>query len=141
MKIVYLLIAIPIVFASEQSVRVVGKLTCHGHPAQYAELQLVSKFSIGGEAFARNIFTDPAGNFNIAGYINPSSWSKIDARLYVWHKCYEKPYEHSDPCSNWFEIKIPGIYVNDGPFAKKKWDLGEVKLEKPRSGQQLDSCD
>uniref|UniRef100_A0A1I7TCB4 Transthyretin-like family protein n=1 Tax=Caenorhabditis tropicalis TaxID=1561998 RepID=A0A1I7TCB4_9PELO len=141
MKIYFLLITIiQNIIAYEQSVRVTGRLMCHGHPAQYAELQLVSKKIIGGDAFARDVFTDPDGYFDIAGYIDPSTWSKIDARLYIWHKCYEKPYEHSDPCSQWFEIGIPPINVNGGPLAQKEWNIGEIELKDRRSGQELTSC-
>ncbi|PIC52789.1 hypothetical protein B9Z55_002751 [Caenorhabditis nigoni] len=139
-QIIFLLIAIPLVVAKEQSVRAVGTLTCHGVPAQYAELQLVSKKIIGGDAFARDVFTDPSGYFQIAGYIDPSTWSTIDARLYIWHKCYEKPYEQSDPCYNWFEIQVPKLYINEGPLAEKTWDMGEIRLEVPKDGQKLDAC-
>ncbi|PIC52791.1 hypothetical protein B9Z55_002752 [Caenorhabditis nigoni] len=142
MKIIFLLIAIPLVLARELSVRVIGTLTCHGLPAQYAELQLVSKKVFGGDAFSRDVFTDPSGLFQIAGYIDldAPSWATIDARIYIWHKCYEKPYEQSDPCYNWFEIGIPKLFINEGPLAQKTWDLGEIRLEVPKKGQKLDAC-
>ncbi|CCD71983.2 Transthyretin-like family protein [Caenorhabditis elegans] len=127
--------------AKEQSVRIKGRFTCHGLPAQYAEVQLVSKKIIGGDAFARDVFSDPSGAFEIAGYIDWSKYSKIDVRLYIWHNCFEKPYEQSDPCKNWFEFKVPNIFINDGTLAQKKWELGEVKLETPKYGKTLDACD
>nr|pir hypothetical protein F56F4.1 - Caenorhabditis elegans [Caenorhabditis elegans] len=85
----------------------------------------------GGDAFARDVFSDPSGAFEIAGYIDWSKYSKIDVRLYIWHNCFEKPYEQSDPCKNWFEFKVPNIFINDGTLAQKKWELGEVKLHFP----------
>lgn len=110
-------------------------------PAVCSQNEQFTSYISGGDAFARDVFSDPSGAFEIAGYIDWSKYSKIDVRLYIWHNCFEKPYEQSDPCKNWFEFKVPNIFINDGTLAQKKWELGEVKLETPKYGKTLDACD
>ncbi|EGT46099.1 CBN-SDZ-22 protein [Caenorhabditis brenneri] len=153
MKILILLIAIiQCIFAGEESVRVIGRMLCHGKPAQFVELQLVSEHPIGenshwsalskwqfsgGTKFAKDVFTDPDGYFDISGYIYNSHWTPIDARLYVWHTCMEKEYELIDPCFNRFKLSIPRIKVSEGPLADKTWNIGEFELKEWKSGQSL----
>ncbi|EGT60395.1 hypothetical protein CAEBREN_21243 [Caenorhabditis brenneri] len=112
-------------------------MLCHGKPAQFVELQLVSEHPIGGTKFAKDVFTDPDGYFDISGYIYNNHWTPIDARLYVWHTCMEKEYELIDPCFNRFKLSIPRIKVSEGPLADKTWNIGEFELKEWRSGQSL----
>uniref|UniRef100_A0A1I7TCB5 Transthyretin-like family protein n=1 Tax=Caenorhabditis tropicalis TaxID=1561998 RepID=A0A1I7TCB5_9PELO len=101
-------------------------------------IRIYIQISVSNYVMTTEVFSDGSGYFEIAGYDDKAS---LDARLYVWHKCFDKPYEHKDPCSNWFQIKVPKVYINDGILPKRQWNLGEIHLEQPRSGQKLDKCE
>ncbi|CAI2343630.1 unnamed protein product [Caenorhabditis sp. 36 PRJEB53466] len=140
MKIVFLLLALGVFFASakKQSVRVKGRLLCRELPEQYAELQLIDKWMLfPNTVMARDKFSDPSGFFEIAGFVD----SKFDVKvaLHIWHHCYEHPAEHKDPCQLKIKVPIPPIFVQDGATSPKAWDLGDIALDTYES--KLTSCD
>lgn len=156
LKVFFLIFAVCIlsVCADKKSIRITGRMMCRGQPAQYVQLQILTKrlftgqytlmkmlhkiemFS-GNAIMAENVFTDPNGYFDIAGYVDQSSG--VRGRFWVWHECFSQKY-HKDPCKNWFGLNIPDEFVTGAALPRAVWPLGEVDLEDEQKKEYLDKC-
>ncbi|CAI2345509.1 unnamed protein product [Caenorhabditis sp. 36 PRJEB53466] len=117
-------------FGTVQAVRVTGKVTCNGEPAENIKVKLYEK-EILLDKLLDEKSTDAKGTFTLAG--NKKEVTAIDPHVNIYHKC-----NYKGVCYKKLKIKIPKSFISEGATADKTFDIGELNLAGSFSGESTD---
>ncbi|CAA91371.1 Transthyretin-like family protein [Caenorhabditis elegans] len=115
---------------SVQAVRVTGKVTCNGQPAENIKVKLYEK-EIVLDKLLDEKSTDGRGSFTLAG--NKKELTAIDPHVNIYHKC-----NYNGVCYKKLKIKIPKSFISEGETADRTFDIGELNLAGSFSGESTD---
>ncbi|CAI5442388.1 unnamed protein product [Caenorhabditis angaria] len=121
--------AIPFI-GSVQSVKVTGKVTCNGQPAENIKTKLYEKEILLDKLLDERA-TDSAGSFTLSG--NKKELTAIDPHVNIYHKC-----NYNGPCYKKLKIAIPKSFITEGETPDKTFDIGELNLAGSFSGESTD---
>ncbi|CAD5214361.1 unnamed protein product [Bursaphelenchus xylophilus] len=118
----------------QQSVSVVGRLTCDGKPAKDVKIKLYDKDTFTFDDLMGKATTDASGTFRVEGTANEVT--NIQPKVNIYHRCNYSPLIPT--CYQKFAIRVPTNYITKGPRAAKTFDLGTLNLAGKMSGQSTD---
>ncbi|CAB3404937.1 unnamed protein product [Caenorhabditis bovis] len=121
--------AIPFI-GSVQSVKVTGKVTCNGSPAENIKVKLYEKEIVLDKLLDERT-TDRRGSFVMSG--SKKELTAIDPHVNIYHKC-----NYKGPCYKKLKIKIPKSFITAGEHPDKTFDIGELNLAGSFSGESTD---